>query len=123
MNVGCEVEFGSVPKNPSGNCRPGAVSAALKGFTKLGVMRTNNSELLYRIKAKLYVDATGDSRLGLEAGAEMRSGREARGEFNEPLAPIKADARIMPCLNLNHTKFTDGSNSCKAFMSICNVSI
>jgi len=53
--------------------------------------RCDKSEHLYRIRAKIYCDATGDSRLGLEAGAEMRWGREARSEFGESLAPEKAD--------------------------------
>ncbi len=59
------------------------------------IVRCDKSELIYRIKAKLYVDASGDSRLGLEAGAEMRSGREARSEFNERLAPVKADGETL----------------------------
>ncbi len=53
--------------------------------------RCDRSEHLYRIRAKLYLDCTGDSRLALEAGAEMRTGREARAEFNESLAPERAD--------------------------------
>ena len=53
-------------------------------------MRCDKTEHLYRIQAKIYCDATGDSRLGLEAGAEMRTGREARAEFNESLAPEEA---------------------------------
>ena len=55
------------------------------------VARCDKSEHLYRIRAKMFCDCTGDSRLGLEAGAEMRSGREARAEFGESLAPEKAD--------------------------------
>jgi hypothetical protein len=49
--------------------------------------RCDKSEHLYRIRAAMFCDCTGDSRLGLEAGAEMRSGREARAEFGESLAP------------------------------------
>src|SRR6478672_1525349 len=45
--------------------------------------RCDKSEYLYRIRAKMYCDCTGDSRLGLEAGAEMRTGREAHSEFGE----------------------------------------
>lgn len=57
--------------------------------------RCDKSEHLYRIRAKLYLDCTGDSRLGLEAGAEYRWGREARSEFNESLAPEKADRETL----------------------------
>ena len=53
--------------------------------------RCDKTEHLYRITSKLFADCTGDCRLGLEAGAEMRSGREAKSEFNESLALDKAD--------------------------------
>jgi hypothetical protein len=42
------------------------------------MVRCDKSECLYRVKAKMYLDCTGDSRLGLETGAQMRTGREAR---------------------------------------------
>lgn len=57
--------------------------------------RCDKSEHLYRIRAAHFVDATGDSRLALEAGAEFRTGREARSEFNESLAPEKADEETL----------------------------
>lgn len=57
--------------------------------------RCDKSEHLYRINAAHFVDATGDSRLALEAGAEFRTGREARAEFNESLAPEKADEETL----------------------------
>jgi hypothetical protein len=57
--------------------------------------RCDRSEHLYRVRAKVYVDATGDSRLGLEAGALFRAGRETRDEFGESLAPDKADAQTL----------------------------
>lgn len=53
--------------------------------------RCDKSEHLYRIEAEMFCDCTGDSRLGIEAGADFRTGREARSEFQEPLAPEKAD--------------------------------
>jgi hypothetical protein len=57
--------------------------------------RCDKSEQLYRITAKIFCDCTGDSRLGLEAGADMRTGREARSEYNEALAPEKPDNRTL----------------------------
>lgn len=51
------------------------------------LVRSDKTEHLYEIEAKLYADCTGDCRLGLEAGAKLRSGHEARAEFDEPLAP------------------------------------
>ena len=59
------------------------------------LLRCDRSEHLYRVRAKVYVDATGDSRLGLEAGALMRTGREARSEFGESLAPETADRETL----------------------------
>ncbi|HLJ18434.1 MAG TPA: FAD-dependent oxidoreductase [Bryobacteraceae bacterium] len=53
--------------------------------------RSDKTEFLYRIAAPIFCDCTGDSRLALEAGCEMRTGREARAEFNEPLAPPESD--------------------------------
>jgi hypothetical protein len=67
-------------------------AAARKGNRIEEVMvRCDKTEILYRIKAQFFCDATGDCRLGLEAGAEMRIGRESRSEFNESLAVEKAD--------------------------------
>ncbi|MCC7340509.1 MAG: FAD-dependent oxidoreductase [Bryobacterales bacterium] len=71
-------------------------SAETKGGKIERVMvRCDKTEHLYRISAKVFLDCTGDSRLGLEAGAENRYGREARGEFGESLAPEKPDAETM----------------------------
>ena len=57
--------------------------------------RCDKSEHLYRIRAAMFCDCTGDSRLGLEAGADMRSGREARAEFGESLAPETPENRTL----------------------------
>lgn len=65
------------------------------GLIEEVMVRCDKSEHLYRIKAKIFCDCTGDSRLALEAGAEMRWGREARSEFNESLAPEKPDRETL----------------------------
>jgi FAD dependent oxidoreductase len=57
--------------------------------------RCDKSEHLYRIRAKVFCDSTGDSRLALEAGADMRTGREARREYHESLAPETPDNRTL----------------------------
>jgi FAD dependent oxidoreductase/F5/8 type C domain len=59
--------------------------------------RCDRTEHLYRITSKLFCDCTGDSRLGLEAGAEFRVGHEARAEFGESLAPETADKQTQGC--------------------------
>lgn len=71
-------------------------SVAMKdGRIHQAMARCDKSEHLYRVQAPLFIDCTGDSRLALEAGAEMRTGREARSEFNESLAPEKADQETL----------------------------
>ncbi|MBN1481210.1 FAD-dependent oxidoreductase [candidate division KSB1 bacterium] len=55
------------------------------------LVRCDKTEHLYKIKAHIYVDATGDARLALEAGADFRIGREGKAEFGESLAQEKAD--------------------------------
>lgn len=48
-----------------------------------------------RFSAPLFADTTGHGWIGYYAGAEYRMGQEARAEFNESLAPIKAGYRTM----------------------------
>lgn len=47
------------------------------------------------MSAPLFVDATGDGVLAFRVGADFRPGREARHEYDEPLAPQAADERVM----------------------------
>ena len=57
--------------------------------------RCDKTEHLYHIKAPLFVDATGDSRLGLESGAAYRVGRERYDAFNESLAGYDQEGMTM----------------------------
>lgn len=50
-----------------------------------------STEERLRISASVFVDCTGDGRLGLEAGAAFLEGREAHTDFGESLAPEQAD--------------------------------
>lgn len=52
--------------------------------------RSDKTEHLYQIKAAYFMDCTGDCRLGLEAGASLRTGHEDRAAFDESLAPETA---------------------------------
>ncbi|OHB81407.1 MAG: hypothetical protein A2W31_08635 [Planctomycetes bacterium RBG_16_64_10] len=65
------------------------------GRIEAAYVRCDTTEHLYVVRAHVYGDCTGDGRLGLEAGAEMRIGREARSEFNEPLAPEQPDQKTL----------------------------
>lgn len=64
--------------------------------------RDVDTGLIKRLRAPVFVDATGDGWLGFWAGAEYRYGREAASEFNEEWeqygelwAPEEADNRVM----------------------------
>lgn len=52
-----------------------------------------STEDRFRIAAAVFVDCTGDGRLGVEAGAPFRAGREAREEYGETLAGETADTK------------------------------
>jgi hypothetical protein len=53
------------------------------------------SQTLVTVRAKQYVDCSGDSILAPVTGADFRMGREARGEFGEDIEPVQGDARTM----------------------------
>ncbi len=50
-----------------------------------------STEDRFRIAAKVFVDCTGDGRLGVEAGAPYMEGREDKRQFDESLARDVAD--------------------------------
>lgn len=52
------------------------------------IAENQQSQRRYIIKAKTYIDATGDGRLGAEAGAEWIQGREGYNKYNESLAKL-----------------------------------
>lgn len=58
-------------------------------------VRNDTTEHIYRVQAPLFADCTGDCRLGLEAGAEFKTGHEARATYNETLAPETAGPETM----------------------------
>jgi hypothetical protein len=53
------------------------------------------TEESFIIEAPFFADCSGDARLGLEAGADYRMGREARHEYDEPDAPDQADHHVL----------------------------
>lgn len=66
-----------------------------EGLIRRVLARCDKTEHLYRVVAKQFLDCTGDCRLGLEAEAEFRVGREARSEFGESLAYDVADRQTL----------------------------
>ncbi|MDO5580419.1 MAG: FAD-dependent oxidoreductase [Planctomycetia bacterium] len=59
------------------------------------VSRNTHTGAQTRFFAPLFVDATGDAVLARLAGCEVMYGREARSQFNEINAPMKADRQVM----------------------------
>jgi hypothetical protein len=55
----------------------------------------HSTEETIAIEAPFFSDCTGDGRLGAEAGADFRVGREAAHEYGETLAPPEADSRTL----------------------------
>lgn len=53
------------------------------------------TEINWRLKAKIFVDCTGNGTLGFLAGAEFRTGSEGRAEFGEPHAPDESNGNLM----------------------------
>ncbi len=56
------------------------------GQIRCAYARCDKTLSIYKISAKIFVDCTGDSRLAMEAGAELMDGREGSEKFGEPLA-------------------------------------
>ncbi len=53
------------------------------------------SQTWITIRAKTFIDCSGDGILAALTGAEFRTGREARAEFNEDIEPHQADQKTM----------------------------
>lgn len=64
--------------------------AMVDGRIAQTLVRCDKTEHFYRVTAPLHADCTGDCRLGLEAGAQFRTGHEGRDAFEESLAPETA---------------------------------
>lgn len=54
-----------------------------------------SSEKEYLINGKIFIDASGDSRIAVDAGADSRSGREGKYEYDESMAPEDGDKGTM----------------------------
>lgn len=59
------------------------------------------------VRAKYFIDCSGDSVLAPLTGAEFRVGREARSEFNESIEPEVADEKVMGSSCLIQARETD----------------
>lgn len=59
------------------------------------IAERQSTEDRFEISASIFVDCTGDGRMGAEAGAPFRRGRESKEEFGESLAQDEADNKSL----------------------------
>ena len=59
------------------------------------IIQNVKTGLKRRIKAKVFADCSGDAVIARMMNAQLMYGREGRGQFNESLAPEKADNMVM----------------------------
>lgn len=64
-----------------------------------------------RYQGRLFADCTGDGTLARLGGAEVMYGREAKDEYNEPLAPDKADNMVMGMTITWNSSVCDGDTA------------
>ncbi len=62
------------------------------------------TEKQFILKAKTFIDCTGDGFVATQAGATFRIGREGQNEFNESLAPQSPDTKTLPSCVQFHLK-------------------
>jgi len=71
-------------------------------------VRESGSGKIYRLKAKVFIDATYEGDLAAKAGAPFSVGREAKSDFNEPHALATADKLLQAyCFRLCVTDAPD----------------
>jgi len=75
------------------SCHTEETDGAKKITQVLAVRPQTEDEFI--ISAKFFADCSGDGRLGAEAGADFRMGREARSEYGEPFALEQADEQTL----------------------------
>lgn len=74
-------------------CETDEATAAIRSITVL----RNSTEELFELSGRYFADCSGDSRLGLEAGADFHMGRESQSEYGESLALADADNQTLGC--------------------------
>lgn len=67
----------------------------IDGVIKRAFGFKTSTQQSFEFSAPYFCDSSGDGILGYKAGAEFRVGREAKSEFDESLAPEKADSHVM----------------------------
>ncbi|WP_405293641.1 FAD-dependent oxidoreductase [Algibacter sp. Ld11] len=82
-----------------------AVEAEMEGSKiKSALCWQSTTEILYTINAEIFIDCSGDGLLAATAGAEYRTGREGKAEYNETYAPDQPDGWQMGATLLMSSK-------------------
>lgn len=82
-----------------------AIDAIMDGDKiKSAICWQATTEKLYTINAPIFIDSSGDGLLAARAGAEYRTGREGKSEFNETYAPDEPDGWQMGASLLMESK-------------------
>ncbi|TNJ42399.1 FAD-dependent oxidoreductase [Tamlana fucoidanivorans] len=82
-----------------------AIEAVMEGNTiKSALCWQATTEKLITINAPIFIDCSGDGLLAATAGAEYRTGREGKAEFNETYAPDEPDGWQMGATLLMSSK-------------------
>lgn len=73
-----------------------AVDVKMKGDKiRTVICWQSTSETEYAISAEMFIDSSGDGLMAAKAGAEYRTGREGKAEFDESFAPDNPDGWVM----------------------------
>ncbi|GAB3648680.1 hypothetical protein GCM10028791_12840 [Echinicola sediminis] len=82
-----------------------AIDAVMEsGKIKSAICWQLTTETAFTVNADYFIDCSGDGLLAATAGAEYRTGREARSEFDESFAPEVADGWQMGATLMMITK-------------------
>ncbi|SDR70002.1 FAD dependent oxidoreductase [Polaribacter sp. KT25b] len=82
-----------------------AVEAVMNGDKiKSAMCWQATTETMFTINAPIFIDCSGDGLLAATSGAEYRTGREGKAEFNEKYAPDKPDGWQMGATLLMSSK-------------------
>ncbi len=128
-----EIQLENQYRNPSGNysiwdsvlwgkiaCQPNlkaflnctCTDAEMDGSRVVGIKAWQlTSQTWHTIRARTFIDCSGDSILAAVTGAEFRVGREARAEFDEDIEPSKADRKTMGNTLLIQLRRTDSTQT------------
>ncbi|MCP4788215.1 MAG: FAD-dependent oxidoreductase [Fuerstiella sp.] len=63
-----------------------------ESYIDAAIAERQSTEDRFRIRSRIFIDCTGDGRLGFEAGAAFMRGRESQTEYDESLAPRESDS-------------------------------